>query len=113
MTLSRIFIRAVWAFLLVAPTLGSAQTVNPYFMNGDATQDNCNCYTLTPDDFRKAGSVWNINKIDLTQAIDFKFSVFLGSADATGADGIAFVLQPISTKTVSYTHLTLPTILRV
>lgn len=41
--------------------------------------------------------MWNNNKIDLTQSFDFNFDVFLGSNDA-GADGIVFVLQPISTS---------------
>ena len=98
MTLRQKLIGLFCTLLLLAPVAGRGQAVNPYYLNGDATQDNCNCYTLTPDDFKRAGSVWNINKIDLNQAIDFKFSVFLGNADATGADGIVFVLQPISTK---------------
>ncbi len=74
------------------------QTSNPYHINGNASQDNCNCYTLTKDAFTQSGSVWNIYKIDLTQPFDFHFNVFLGCHDADGADGIAFVLQPISTS---------------
>ena len=89
-------------FLLLAILLGQqkiyAQVSNPYFLNGSASQDNCNCYTLTRDDFRLSGSVWNIFKINLSDPFDFKFSVFLGSADDLGADGMAFVLQPISTN---------------
>ena len=34
----------------------------------------------------------------LTSRSTFKFNVFLGCTDADGADGIAFVLQPISTS---------------
>ncbi len=78
------------------PSLG--QTNNPYHLNGSALQENCNCYTLTPDDFNKSGSVWNINKIDLRQSFEFKFEVYLGCRDTDGADGIVFVLQPISTS---------------
>lgn len=84
--------------LLLSISLEAQTPVNPYFMNGNATQDNCSCYTLTQDQFNEHGSVWNVNKIDLTQPIDFKFSVYLGSRDQDGADGIAFVLQPISTQ---------------
>ena len=69
-----------------------------YTLNGNASQTNCNCYTLTNDDFWQGGSFWNNNKIDLTNSFDFKFSVFLGCNDVEGADGIAFVLQPISTS---------------
>ncbi|ULQ55081.1 gliding motility-associated C-terminal domain-containing protein [Flavihumibacter rivuli] len=71
---------------------------SPYILNGAALKENCNCYTITPDEFTKSGSVWNINKIDLTQSFDFSFEVFLGCTDAQGADGIVFVLQPISTS---------------
>lgn len=80
-------------FILILQT-ASAQ----YTLNGSATQDNCHCYTLTPNGFTKSGSVWNNNKIDLSQSFSFTFNVYLGCNDSTGADGIAFVLQPISTS---------------
>ena len=86
-----------WAFLLFV-NVAVAQVSNPYHLNGSASQDNCHCYTLTREFENQSGSVWNINKIDLTQSFDFKFNVFLGCADAEGADGIVFVLQPISTS---------------
>ena len=69
-----------------------------YILNGSATQNRCNCYTLTTETRNKSGSVWNSNKIDLTNSFDFYFNVYLGCIDSTGADGIAFVLQPISTN---------------
>ena len=69
-----------------------------YTLNGSATKDDCHCYTLTPDVNTRSGSVWNNNKIDLTQSFTFTFNVFLGCTDALGADGIVFVLQPISTS---------------
>ncbi|MEP7142799.1 MAG: PKD domain-containing protein [Ferruginibacter sp.] len=69
-----------------------------YTLNGNASKNDCHCYTLTNDAFSQTGSVWNNNKINLTQSFDFKFDVFLGCADSDGADGIAFVLQPISTS---------------
>lgn len=75
----------------------STTTFAQYVVNGNSTQDNCNCYTLTPDVGTQYGSVWNINKISLNNSFDFNFTVFLGYNDA-GADGIAFVLQPISTS---------------
>lgn len=76
----------------------NAQADNPYHINGNASQENCNCYTLTNDQTTQSGSVWNVNKIDLTQSFDYHFNVFLGCHDTLGADGIAFVLQPISTS---------------
>lgn len=75
-----------------------AQVINPYHMNGNAYQENCNCYTLTDDLNNQFGSVWNVNKIDLNQSFDYKFNVNLGCRDTDGADGIVFVLQPISTS---------------
>ncbi len=68
-----------------------------YTVNGNATKDNCHCYTLTPNNFSNSGSVWNNIKINLTQSFDFSFNINLGCDDA-GADGIVFVLQPISTS---------------
>jgi len=61
-------------------------------------QNTCNCYTLTPAQFTQAGSVWNSNKINLNNPFDFWFNVYLGCQDANGADGIVFILQPISTS---------------
>ncbi|KAI9550012.1 hypothetical protein GHT06_003279 [Daphnia sinensis] len=60
--------------------------------NGGTTFSN-NVYTLTPDLGNQNGSVWNQNRVYLDRDFDFKTKVFLGSRDADGADGIAFVLQ--------------------
>ncbi len=68
-----------------------------YTVNGNAFRENCNCYTLTNNQVTQTGSVWNNSRIDLSQSFDFTFDVFLGCNDG-GADGIAFVLQPISTS---------------
>lgn len=84
--------------IFLLPFFADAQVSNPYFLNGSATQDNCNCYTLTSPVLNQSGSVWNIYKIDLRESFDYKFSVYLGTLDQQGADGIAFVLQPISTN---------------
>lgn len=86
--------------VLFAATACSLQLYaqNPYHINGNAYQENCNCYTLTNDVVNQSGSVWNINKIDLNQPFDFSFNIYLGCRDGDGADGIAFVLQPISTS---------------
>lgn len=75
----------------------SQAQINPYHLNGNARQENCNCYTITPDLNTQSGSLWNINKISLEEEFSFNFNVFLGCSDA-GADGIVFVLQPLSTS---------------
>src|SRR6218665_1560576 len=69
-----------------------------YTINGNAVQQSCNCYLLTYDINTQSGSVWNNNRIDLNNSFDFNFDVFLGYHNSPGADGIAFVLQPISTS---------------
>ncbi len=69
-----------------------------YKVNGDASKDDCNCYTLTPSVNNKHGSVWNVNKISLNEPFDFRFDIYLGNIDIGGADGIAFALQNINTS---------------
>lgn len=71
-----------------------------YTVNGNAAKLSCNEYRLTNAVGTQTGSVWNNIKIDLTQPFDFNFDVFLGDPQpgGAGADGIAFVLQPISTS---------------
>ncbi|MGI8600773.1 MAG: lectin-like domain-containing protein [Chitinophagaceae bacterium] len=69
-----------------------------YVLNGAATKNSCNCYTLTPAEGWKSGSVWNSQKINLNNPFDFKFNVFLGCSNSPGADGIVFMLQPNSTS---------------
>jgi gliding motility-associated-like protein len=70
-----------------------------YILNGSAQQINCYCYQLTDGvSAFQNGSVWNANKIDLNNPFDFSFNVFCGCKDADGADGIVFMLQPISTS---------------
>ncbi len=79
--------------LAISPALFAQYTVN-----GNAAQLACNEYRLTNAINTQTGSVWNNNKINLSQSFDFKFDVFLGAGNSPGADGIAFVLQPISTS---------------
>ncbi|MEO6670192.1 MAG: gliding motility-associated C-terminal domain-containing protein [Ferruginibacter sp.] len=81
--------------------MGRRAGFNPgqqYTVNGNASQDDCHTYTITNPQSTQSGSVWNNNQIDLSQSFTFLFDVFLGSIDDFGADGMAFVLQPISTS---------------
>lgn len=68
-----------------------------YVLNGNAVQLSCNCYRLTEAVNAQGGSVWNSNMISLDNAFDFTFDVYLGTQNEGGADGIAFLLQPVST----------------
>lgn len=71
---------------------------NPYVLNGSAKQDNCNCYTLTTETQFQTAAIWNNNKIDLSKPFDYSFNIYLGCIDTAGADGMVFVLQPVSTS---------------
>lgn len=84
-------------FLLLSGITADSQN-NNYILNGSAVKNNCYCYTLTDAFNFQAGSVWNINKISLDSSFDFAFNVFAGCKDANGADGLVFILQPISTS---------------
>ena len=84
------------ALLSSIPLFG--QSNNPYIINGNASQINCNCYLLTQDENNLHGSVWNKNLISLDSSFNYYFNVFLGCNSSNGADGIAFVLQPIGTN---------------
>jgi hypothetical protein len=85
------------SIVLLAMLLITQAGIAQYTLNGSAVSDNCHCYTLTPDLNNQGGSVWNNFKIDLTQSFHFNFDIYLGCNDA-GADGIVFVLQPVSTS---------------
>ncbi|MEO7265579.1 MAG: PKD domain-containing protein [Ferruginibacter sp.] len=78
--------------------LSGGLSAQQYTLNGSAVQNNCHCYTLTPNVTNQSGSVWNNIKIDLNNSFNFVFDVNLGCTDDNGADGIVFVLQPISTS---------------
>ena len=90
--------RCVKAGILGICLISTSIVSGQYILNGTATQNTCNCYTLTQALNWQAGSVWNATKIDLTRPFDFVFNVYLGCLDANGADGIVFMLQPISTS---------------
>lgn len=90
--------RDIVLLLLLLFALPARSQTNTYILNGSATQDNCNCYTLTRETANQGGSVWNASRLDLTQPFDFSFNVFLGCKDATGADGIVFILQTAATS---------------
>ena len=54
-------------------------------------------FSLTPDLGTKRGMVWFQNKLDLRVSFSLDVDLFLGNND-NGADGIAFVIQNISTS---------------
>ncbi|MFK7970247.1 MAG: gliding motility-associated C-terminal domain-containing protein [Bacteroidia bacterium] len=69
-----------------------------YALNGSARQEPNNCFLITPPTGFASGSVWFLNKVNIGVPFDLYFDIFLGCNDAQGADGIAFVLQQVSTN---------------
>lgn len=83
---------------LVAGILFPLTSTAQFFLNGNAQQLNDTCYQLTEAVNFQVGSIWNPNKIDLSNSFDVVLEVFLGCQDANGADGIVFGFQPVSTS---------------
>lgn len=67
-----------------------------YVTNGSASLVSGTQYQLTPDLQGQAGSVWYQTKLNLSYNFSIATQLYLGTKDAEGADGIAFVLQPLN-----------------
>ncbi|MCB0600212.1 MAG: gliding motility-associated C-terminal domain-containing protein [Saprospiraceae bacterium] len=81
-------------FLVLFPRTSSAQ----FQINGAARRLDSICYELTQDVMFVAGSIWNVNQINLNESFEAIMDIFLGCTDANGADGIVFGFQPVSTS---------------
>lgn len=69
-----------------------------FVLNRDAEYNGDQCYTIVEDRRSRSGSLWYSELVDLTEKFVTSFEMNLGCRDADGADGIAFVFQPISTN---------------
>ena len=69
-----------------------------FFLNGDAVAISDTCFQLTQDVNNSSGSIWNPDKIDLSESFEVVMQIYLGCKDASGADGIVFGFQPVSTS---------------
>jgi len=80
---------------LFSQTLCSDFRLTDFKINGNTTLTS-NEATLTLAANNQSGTIWSNKKLDLSQ--DFTISVDLnfGVLDESGADGIAFVIQPLS-----------------
>ena len=84
--------------------LGFNASAQQYNVSGTAVNMSTpGCYRLT-NTTSQAGAVWNIYKINLTQAFDITLTLNFGNRSeihyvpaTCGADGMSFVLQPLST----------------
>ena len=71
-------------------------TASDFVLNNNASLSG-DIVTLTPNELNKNGSVWGKMRIDLDYDFKVTSSIYLGTDDG-GADGIAFVLQPLSSN---------------
>ncbi|MEM6263816.1 MAG: gliding motility-associated C-terminal domain-containing protein [Bacteroidota bacterium] len=86
-------------FLTIILIIGAFHfTFGQYRLNGSSVRDTGECFTITPDQQWRNGSIWYLNKVDISRPFDLYFDVFMGCRDANGADGLAFVLQQVSTR---------------
>ncbi|MEI6820525.1 MAG: PKD domain-containing protein [Bacteroidota bacterium] len=91
--------RFKWKFLFAIALLLLTLNISAqqYNVTGTAfAMSTPGCYTLTTTT-SQSGAVWNIYTIDLTQPFDITLTLNFGSLPfSSGADGISFVLQPVS-----------------
>ena len=84
--------------LIVNPT---PSLTGNFILNGTATNPIPDTYDLTQQIGNQAGSAWNSVTLNLNQPFNIDVDVYLGILDPSGADGLAFVLQPQSTSILS------------
>ena len=85
------------AWLLLFGVLLHFSANAQYVLNGNAVTLGPESFRLTTAETYKSGSAWYQNKLNLNSDFQIKANLNLGnrSASNAGADGIAFVLQPI------------------
>ena len=74
----------------------SQYDVNDFNLASSARLISPGCFQLTPADYYKGGAIWYKRRIDLSSDFEINASINLGDLDQTGADGISFLLQPLS-----------------
>ncbi|MEZ4687869.1 MAG: gliding motility-associated C-terminal domain-containing protein [Bacteroidia bacterium] len=94
MWIVRIFVKNS---MMLIGIMGIMLAQSGFQVNGSATDQGGGCFELTPNLTSQAGSVWNLNQIDLNQPFDVYVDINLGCSNG-GADGMAFVLQQVSTS---------------
>ena len=80
--------------VFVNPTPGTSLN---FALNGSATSLGNNTYQMTTTIMNDFASIWNNSMLNLNQPFQIEAELNFGTKDATGADGMAFVLQQTST----------------
>lgn len=91
----REFIFTFFAFVVCLSF--SAQS---YFLNGSASASGNDCYVVTPNSAWQNGTVWYGDQLNLLEPFVLEFYMNFGSLDASGADGMVFVLQTVGTSAI-------------
>ena len=87
----------LFIFLLLQSLKASAQVNKDDFnIVGSANFMGFGCFQLTPENVSLMGAIWFKERLDLNSDFEITGKINLGRFDANGADGIAFVLQPLS-----------------
>lgn len=82
---------------VIIPDSCTTSVPKKFITNSDAIYQGNDCYRLTDAIGGQVGSIWYDQLISLDQSFDVVFDINLGCIDGNGADGIAFMLQPLST----------------
>lgn len=87
--------------LSLAPLTGQAQL---FQVNGNSTAtSSCSTsgFTITPDAGTQGGSVWNKRQLSLATSFAVTGSMYLGTKDSNGADGLTFTLHTSTNGTAA------------
>jgi len=92
------FVKILLSSALLFSQAEGAGQINAADFNtaGSAVLTGAGCFRLTPEAIGQGGAFWYRQRITLASDFDIKATVYLGVNDQTGADGMAFVLQPLS-----------------
>lgn len=88
----RLFLFTIYTLLFV-----SAEVTAQFVLNGSASNTGGGCYQLTPNASGQSGNIFSQTPIDLTQPFNLHARMNFGNKDASGADGIVFILHTSNT----------------
>lgn len=74
-----------------------------YNLLKDAKALGGDCYRLTAATGYQTGVVWYQDKLNLSESFDIEFLMNFGTNDASGADGIAFIMQTVGNQAIGAT----------
>jgi len=94
---SPVVVDSVGRVLCTVGSTCSPFAVDEFNIVADAVYDESDSsFLLTPELGNKKGMVWFKDRVDLTESFSVTADLNFGDINASGADGIAFVMQPLS-----------------